>query len=104
MTTAIGVVITEHIVAGRLQDQRLSGTTILFPDQSDGAEDLASMPGSKMVELLATQIETLVQREPVPVDAIGIAVPGIIRHGVDHLSEHASFFARTSSSDASSRR
>jgi glucokinase len=82
MTTAIGVVITEHIVAGRLQDQRLSGTTILFPDQSDGAEDLASMPGSKMVELLATQIETLVKREPVPVDAIGIAVPGIIRHGV----------------------
>ena len=82
MTTAIGVVITEHIVAGRLQDQRLSGSTILFPDESDGADALAAMPGSEMVELLATQIESLSKREPNPVDAIGIAVPGIIRHGV----------------------
>jgi glucokinase len=82
MTTAIGVVITEHIVAGRLQDQRLSGSTILFPDQSENTEELATMPGSELVELLATQIETLTNREPVPVDAIGIAVPGIIRHGV----------------------
>jgi glucokinase len=82
MTTAIGVVITEHIVAGRLQDQRLSGSTILFPDQSEKTEELAAMPGSELVELLATQIETLTNREPVPVDAIGIAVPGIIRHGV----------------------
>jgi glucokinase len=82
MTTAIGVVITEHIVAGRLQDQRLSGSTILFPDESENTEELAAMPGSEMVELLATQIETLTNREPVPVDAIGIAVPGIIRHGV----------------------
>ena len=49
MTTAIGVVITEHIVAGRLQDQRLSGSTILFPDQSENTEELAAMPGEAIL-------------------------------------------------------
>jgi len=82
MTTAIGVVITAHIVAGRLQDQRLSGATIRFPEDTGELDALAAIPPSELVDLLATQIDTLAKREPVPVDAIGVAVPGIIRHGV----------------------
>jgi predicted NBD/HSP70 family sugar kinase len=82
MTTAIGVVITEHIVAGRLLDQRLSDGTIRYPIDSTELDALAAMPGSELVELLATQIATLAGRETAPVDAIGVAVPGIIRHGV----------------------
>ncbi|HEY1902250.1 MAG TPA: ROK family protein [Terracidiphilus sp.] len=82
MTTAIGVVITEHIVAGRLLDQRLSDGTIRYPTDSTELDTLAAMPGSELVELLATQIATLAGRETAPVDAIGVAVPGIIRHGV----------------------
>jgi predicted NBD/HSP70 family sugar kinase len=82
MTTAIGVVITEHIVAGRLQDQRLSGDPIRYPEDIEELDALAALPGSELVEILATQIETLSRREPVPVDAIGVAAPGIIRHGV----------------------
>jgi hypothetical protein len=31
MTTAIGVVMTEHIVAGRLEDQRLKGAPCAIP-------------------------------------------------------------------------
>ena len=82
MTTAIGVVITEHIVAGRLEDQRLAGSTIRYPSDKDELDALAAMPGGELVELLATQIATLTEAETVPVDAIGVAVPGIIRHGV----------------------
>ena len=82
MTTAIGVVITEHIVAGRLQDSRLTGGTIRYPEDLDELDALSAMPGSELVELLATQIETLAKTETAPVDAIGVAVPGIIRHGV----------------------
>ena len=82
MTTAIGVVITEHIVAGRLQDQRLSGDTIRFPEDAREHDALAALPPSEFCELLANEIETLFKREPDPVDAIGIAVPGIVRHGV----------------------
>jgi predicted NBD/HSP70 family sugar kinase len=82
MTTAIGVVITEHIVAGRLEDQRLTGTTIRYPANKDELDALAAIPGSELVELLASEIATLAKRESAPVDAIGVAVPGIIRHGV----------------------
>jgi predicted NBD/HSP70 family sugar kinase len=82
MTTSIGVVITEHIVAGRLQDQRLTGKLLRYPINADEVDALMGMPGSELVELLATQIEALAAAETVPVDAIGIAVPGIIRHGV----------------------
>jgi predicted NBD/HSP70 family sugar kinase len=82
MTTAIGIVITEHIVAGRLQDQRLSGTPIRYPSETDEPDALSALPGSELVEILAGEIETLTKREPIPVDAIGVAVPGIIRHGV----------------------
>ena len=82
MTTAIGVVITEHVVAGRLQDSRLTGSTIRFPEDTEELDALSAMPASELVELLATQIETLAKTEADPVDAIGVAVPGIVRHGV----------------------
>ncbi len=82
MTTAIGVVITEHIVAGRLEDQRLTGKLLRYPSDSDELDALSAIPGSELVELLATQIETLSKSQAVPVDAIGVAVPGIIRQGV----------------------
>ena len=82
MTTAIGVVITEHIVAGRLQDQRLAGKPLRYPESADELDALSAIPSSELVELLATQIATLAAGEAVPVDAIGVAVPGIIRNGV----------------------
>jgi glucokinase len=82
MTTAIGVVITEHIVAGRLQDQRISGATLRYPEDLHELDALSALPGSELVDLIAGEIETLIKREPDPVDAIGVAVPGIIRHNV----------------------
>src|ERR1035438_1801484 len=82
MTTAIGVVITEHILAGRLQDQRLAGQLLRYPENVDELDALSAIPGSELVELLATQIATLAASEAIPVDAIGVAVPGIIRNGV----------------------
>ena len=82
MTTAIGVVITEHLVAGRLQDQRIVGKPLRYPIETHELDALTAMPGSELVELLATQIESLAGTEATAVDAIGVAVPGIIRQGV----------------------
>lgn len=80
MTTAIGVVMTEHIVAGRLEDQKLTGKPLRFPVDPNELDALVVMPGGELVEMLAEQIATLSASGPV--DAIGVAVPGIIRHGV----------------------
>jgi predicted NBD/HSP70 family sugar kinase len=82
MTTAIGVVITEHIVAGRLEDQRLTGKLLRYPQDTAEVDALTAIPGSELVELLAAQIATLAASETAPVDAVGVAVPGIIRQGV----------------------
>jgi len=81
MTTAIGAVMTEHIVTGRLQDQRLTGEPVRYPDNPEDRDVLIPIPATELVELLAGQIEALAGAGD-PVDAIGVAVPGIVRSGV----------------------
>jgi predicted NBD/HSP70 family sugar kinase len=82
MTTAIGVVMTEHIVAGRLEDQRLAGNTTRYPLDAAEHNGLAALPAGELVEMLAAHVDALAPRDLGPVDAIGIAVPGIVRKGV----------------------
>ena len=82
MTTAIGVVMTEHIVAGRMENHELMGKTLRFPGDTDEVDALSSIPGSELVETLANLVVTLAERGPEAVDAIGVAVPGVIRNGV----------------------
>jgi len=81
MTTAIGVVMTGRIVAGRLKDRQLTGEQLHYPEDAEKLDALAAVPASELVELLASHICRLAEAETTPVDAIGVAVPGIIRHG-----------------------
>jgi predicted NBD/HSP70 family sugar kinase len=80
MATAIGVVITNRIVAGRLEGLQLTGKPLRHPENSDDRDGLGSVPGSELVTLLAEKITALAAKGPV--DAIGVSIPGIIRHGV----------------------
>jgi predicted NBD/HSP70 family sugar kinase len=82
MTTAIGVVITDHIAAARLEDLRLAGKVLRYPGDPDRVEPLEAIPDSELVDLLAGQIESLASGKAGPVDAIGVAVPGFVRSGV----------------------
>jgi predicted NBD/HSP70 family sugar kinase len=82
MATAIGVVMTDHIVAGRLENHQLTGTLLRYPVSSDEVEALAEMPGSEIIDKMVALICTLTGNELNRVDAIGVAVPGIVRHGV----------------------
>jgi predicted NBD/HSP70 family sugar kinase len=82
MTTAIGVVMTEHIVAGRLEGHRLTGKKALYPADSCELDALWAVPGSELVEILAELVATLAGDTDSPLDAIGVAVPGIVRQGV----------------------
>lgn len=82
MTTAIGIVMTDHIVAGRLEDQRIAGKLLRVPGDRDDLDALTAIPGSDLVKMLAAQIRELAAAGQGPVEAIGVAVPGIIVHGV----------------------
>ena len=80
MATAIGVVVTEHIVAGRLEDMRLVGETVRYPQNTDEIDALSALPVSEFVEILSGEIISVIGKGDV--DAIGVAVPGVIRHGI----------------------
>lgn len=80
MATAIGVVMTEHIVAGRLEDMRLVGETGRYPKDKDEIDALSAVPAGELVDILADEIAMVAGKGDV--DAIGVAVPGVIRHGV----------------------
>ncbi len=82
MTTAIGVVMTEHIVAGRLENHRVSGETVRYPLDINEVDALTVLPGGELLEILANQITELAQGGEKAVEAIGVAVPGVVRHGV----------------------
>ncbi len=82
MTTAIGIVMTDHIVAGRLEDHRLVAKPLRYPTDPAEPDALAALPPTELVHILATQVAFLAKTDPRPIDAIGVAVPGIIRRGV----------------------
>jgi glucokinase len=82
MTTAIGVVMTEHIVAGKLEDHKLVGKPQRFPEDSDELDALIALPGGEIVDMVAEQITNVVGDPASPLDAIGVAVPGVVRHGI----------------------
>lgn len=82
MAVAIGVVMTEHIVAGRLEDHNPVGTTLRFPPDSAEVDALAAIPSGDLVNILAAQVATLAAESDKKVDAIGVAVPGVVRHNI----------------------
>jgi len=80
--TTIGIVITDHIVAGRLEDQRLTGKPLRFPFRPREQDALSALPPSE-TRRDARQSDAFLQKGATkPLSAIGVAVPGIVRHGV----------------------
>jgi predicted NBD/HSP70 family sugar kinase len=90
MTKAIGVVMTGHISAGMLEDHRLTGNPLRFPAGVEELDALTAIPGSELVQMLAAHVIKLLPPGTLPVDAIGIAVPGIVRRGVVEESPNLS--------------
>jgi glucokinase len=82
MTNAIGIVMTDHIVAGRLENHRLTAKPLRFPTDPAEPDALAALPPSELIEMLAGQVAFLAKADPRPLDAIGVAVPGIVRNGI----------------------
>jgi predicted NBD/HSP70 family sugar kinase len=82
VTTSIGIVITDHIVAGRIEDQRITGRLVRYPDDADDMDALTAIPGRELLEMMAGQIGTLISDTAGTVEAIGVAAPGIIRNDI----------------------
>jgi glucokinase len=81
MGRSIGVVMTNDITAGLIEDRRLIGEVRRYPEDPDELHGLIDLPTDPLVELICDMI-TALKPESGPLDAIGIALPGIVRAGV----------------------
>ena len=73
MSNAIGIVITDHIVAGRLEDQKLAGTLLRFPEGAGKPDVLNSIPVGELVAMFCQFVTALAAQTEGPLDAIGWA-------------------------------
>ncbi|HEX5430859.1 MAG TPA: ROK family protein [Bryobacteraceae bacterium] len=85
MARSIGLVAAEHIAAGAVEDHRLIGEVRRFGADSEdndqgGGDVLRGMPAEELVQKLAAEAHALAAGSAL--EAVGIAVPGIVRSGV----------------------
>src|SRR5262252_6358916 len=79
MRRAIGVTTADQIATGLVEGHKLIGKLRVFEEQRE-ADSLLSMPAARIAECIAGEIAAVA--EDSTVDAIGIGLPGIIRHGL----------------------
>lgn len=84
MAKTVGVVMTEKVVVGLIEDHKITGEIRRYPMHEHDPEEesgLIEMPADALAELLSVQISALAPAGS-GVNAVGIAIPGIVRNGV----------------------
>lgn len=79
MARSIGGVVTDRLTLGVVDGNQVSGNVLRYPANGE-TDAIRSMPAEDLVRLQADEIKTLAEGEPL--EAIGLAYPGIIRGGV----------------------
>ncbi|MGH9325888.1 MAG: ROK family protein [Terriglobia bacterium] len=80
MGRTVGVLATKQIAAGLVENGRLLGQLRLYPESGGSAYVLDGMPAESIAQVILHQIERI--REEVEIEAIGVALPGIVREGI----------------------
>ena len=80
MARTIGVLATEHIACGLVEEHKLVGAIRRFPETESKADQLGGMPAQEIVAALAEQIALVAVEHDI--SAIGVGFPGVIRDGV----------------------
>jgi len=75
-----GVLVVEHIAAGLVENNRLSGRVKAFPEAGDSRDALLSMPAEHIAGKIAELVQSLDAGKSVT--AVGVGFPGIIRDGI----------------------
>lgn len=76
----IGVLATEHVAVGLVEDNKLAGPLYLYPDAANVSDALQGMPADSIAKCIREQIERAGKEEKI--QAVGVGFPGIIRDGV----------------------
>lgn len=80
MARAIGVLATEHVAVGLVDDNQIVGAIRKFPETETVGDQLGDRPAQEIVQLIAQQIAAVGEGHEIV--AIGVGFPGVIRDGV----------------------
>ncbi|HUY81391.1 MAG TPA: ROK family protein [Acidobacteriaceae bacterium] len=85
MAKTVGVVMTDRIVAGLIDDHKVVGKLRQFPEARVGDADdegaLIEMPADALCDKICEYVAALAPKGS-GVEAVGVAMPGMIRNGV----------------------
>jgi predicted NBD/HSP70 family sugar kinase len=80
MPRSIGVVVSEHITLGVVDQNHVAGTIARYPSEGSGADEIRAMPVEDLIRVQADEIKALAEGDRV--DVVGLAYPGIVRNRV----------------------
>ncbi len=80
MARSIGAVVTDRITLGAVIENQVKGGVVRYPVENGGVDAIRGMPADELVRVQADEVKALAEGEPV--EAIGLAYPGIIRCGI----------------------
>jgi len=81
MSKTIGVTLSDGIVAGLVVDHKLEGALRRFPEDLEEKDALVELHTDALVETICREV-VLAANGTKDLDAVGIAVPGLIKNGV----------------------
>lgn len=84
MGKSIGVLLTERVASGIVEDQKPCTVVRHYQQKTEFSSDLLDVPVDGLVEIVRDQVIACAREAGTPgtIDAIGVAMPGIIRNGV----------------------
>src|SRR5437660_8897881 len=80
MSRTVGVLVMEHIAAGLVEGNQVTGQLKLFPESPQSLDPLQSMHSEDVVGAIRELVEKVAGAQKI--EAIGVGFPGIIRSGV----------------------
>ncbi|MEG9434949.1 ROK family protein [Edaphobacter sp. HDX4] len=81
MAKSVGVTLSEQVFTGFVVDHRLVGEIRRFPEGDDEYSALVEMPTEELVQTICKQVFAVAQGNS-KLDAVGVAVPGLVKNGV----------------------
>jgi len=80
MAKSVGVVMAERLVVGLIEDHKVSALRE-YPEDTAEDHGLVEIPSEDLCDIICGQIVALVP-ENEEIEAVGVALPGIVRNGV----------------------
>ena len=80
MLRSIGVLATDHIAVGLVEEHHVAGLVLVYPERGDDQGALQGMPAEDIGKCIREQIERVGKGHEIQV--VGVGFPGITRNGI----------------------